>query len=344
MSEPRWLRADDLPRPPGVDDDAIVRVLRVPAESAGSRLDVFLSTALRSTSRTRAKIIANQCAYSVDGRRLRANDRVRAEDRIALWRPPVDSADEDRVLTTLYEDEHLLAIDKPAGLTVHPTARHYHATVLRMLQAAAPAQFFSLIHRLDKDTSGVLLVAKSPEADRAFKLLFEGRDLDGRPTGRRTVRKHYQAITWGVPPAATIEAPLEPDPRSVLRVKMRVAAAGEGLHASTRVWLVDRIEDRYARVRCELLTGRQHQIRVHLASRGCPVVGDKLYGPDERLLARAADDELSEDDVALLEHPRHALHAESYELDHPLHGHRLEIAAPFPEDLAGFWQRAGGTA
>lgn len=339
MGDPAWRSGDHLPRPAGVAADAIVRVLRVPSENSGMRLDTFLSVSLRSTSRTRAKLIANTCAYAPDGRRLRANDRLKAEDQIALWRPPVDEADDTLELPVVYEDEHLLVINKPANLTVHPTARHYHATVLRMLHATRPNESLSLVHRLDKDTSGVLLIARTPEADRAFKLLFEGRDPSGQPLGGRTVRKFYQAITWGVPPAGSVTLPLEPDPENALKVKMRVARAGQGLDARTDVVLLETAGAAFARLQCELYTGRQHQIRVHLAAQGHPVVGDKLYGPDERLLARAADGLLTEEDQLRLIHPRHALHAETYELDHAITGLPLRLHAPLPSDLMELWSR-----
>ena len=360
MGTPRWLVDTDVTRPSGVPDDAIVRVLRVPPEGAGVRLDVFLSGALRNTSRTRAKLIAEQSAFSPSGRRRKASERVRAEDHIVLWRRPVDDVDPELELPVLYRDEHLLVLDKPANLTVHPTARHHHATVTKMLQQRYPGERLQLIHRLDKETSGVLLVARTAEAERAFKMKFEGLVPVARPPRltreerrkprprlaeppprRRLVEKEYYAICWGTPPSGAIEHPLEPDPINPLRVKMRVAAPGSGLEARTRVEVIARCPG-YSLVRCLLDTGRQHQIRVHLAAQGCAVVGDKLYGPDDRLLARGADGELTDDDRRRLELPRHALHASRYRLEHAMTGTPLELVAPFPADLASFWQSVSG--
>jgi 23S rRNA pseudouridine1911/1915/1917 synthase len=122
---------------------------------------------------------------------------------------------------------------------------------------------------------------------------------------------------------------------------MRVAAPGSGLDSLTGVTVVGTTAG-YALVRCALHTGRQHQIRVHLAASGCPVVGDKLYGPDERMLARAADGELSAEDLALLELPRHALHAHRYAFVHPLTRVRLELISPLAPDLTAFWASHGG--
>jgi 23S rRNA pseudouridine1911/1915/1917 synthase len=345
MGVPRWLVDTDVTRPSGVPDDAIVRVLRVPPEGAGVRLDVFLSGALRNTSRTRAKLIAEHSAFSPSGRRRKASERMRAEDHIVLWRRPVDDVDPELELPVLYSDEHLLVLDKPANLTVHPTARHHHATVTKILQQRYPGQRLQLIHRLDKETSGVLLVAKTPEAERAFKMKFEGIVppplRPPRVTRQRFVDKEYFAICWGAVEDGLIELPLEADPHNSLRVKMRIAAAGHGLDARTSVEVLARCPG-YSLVRCVLFTGRQHQIRVHLAARGWPVVGDKLYGPDDRLLARGADGELTDDDLRRLELPRHALHACRYRLEHAVTGEPLELRSPLPPDLVAFWQSVSG--
>lgn len=358
LNAPRWLPASaDVVRPSGVPDDAIVRVLRVPPEDAGLRLDVFLSGALRNTSRTRAKLIAEHSAYCPEGRHRKPSERLHAEDRIVLWRRPVDDADPEVELPVVYTDAHLLVLNKPPHLAVHPTARHHHATVTKILQQRHPTERLRLVHRLDRETSGVLLVARGLEAERAFRMLFEGIApvaADALPRRRRPARnaaplqrprlveKEYVAICWGTPPDGLIDLPLEPDPDNPLRVKMRIARPGTGLAAQTRVELLARTE-RYSLIRCGLLTGRQHQIRIHLAHSGCPVVGDKLYGPDDRLLARAADGELTEADLAKLELPRHALHAACYRLEHPISGEPLELCAPLADDLASFWQRVSGS-
>jgi 23S rRNA pseudouridine1911/1915/1917 synthase len=213
--------------------------------------------------------------------------------------------------------------------------------VIKRLQAERPAEFLALIHRLDRETSGILLLARSLEAERAFKRKLEERSLSAESDEQRGVEKIYLALTHGVPPEGLIDVPLEPDLENPLRVKMRVAAPGTGLDSRTSV-TVRETRAGYAWVECALHTGRQHQIRVHLAHVGCPVVGDKLYGPDERLLARAADDELSEADIALLELPHHALHAHIYRMRHAMTGEPLEVIAPMPQDLADFWANLGG--
>ncbi len=331
--EPESLVSTTEPeRPEGMEEGSTVRCFRVPAEAAGSRLDVFLQSQLRNTSRTRAKVIAEKGAHDLSGRRLRASDRLREGEVIALWREPFEDDSQHFELPVLYEDPHLLVIDKPALMAVHPSARHNKNTVIKRLHAERPDEFLALIHRLDKETSGVLLLARSRESERAFKRLLEERTLTEEASD---LRKTYLAITRGVPASGLVDLAVELDTDNSLRVKMRLARRG-GLPARTTVEVLGE-RCGYALVRCELHTGRQHQIRVHLAALGCPVVGDKLYGPDDRLLARAADGELTAADLELLELPRHALHAHRYEMMHAVTGERLSLVAPLSQDLTTFW-------
>jgi 23S rRNA pseudouridine1911/1915/1917 synthase len=333
------LRASEATyaRPSGVDASSVVSVFRVPPEHAGQRLDVFVQSQLRRTSRTRTQAIIVNSAFDAEGRSLRANDRVRAKQLVLLWRAPWDESPVPTDIGILFEDDHLLAVDKPPFLPVHPTARYYRNTLIRLLYDARPGTFLSLGHRLDRETSGVLLVAKTRECERALK-----RQL----AERNGVRKTYIAITWGVPagdtsPRFRYERSLELDTDSWLRVKMRLGQTPAALYAATTFEVVARAEANgriYARVRCDLETGRQHQIRLHLAALGTPVVGDKLYGPDERLFVRGADDELTPADLALLELPRHALHAAEIALPHPVTAEPLLIVSPLAKDLEAFWQ------
>jgi 23S rRNA pseudouridine1911/1915/1917 synthase len=260
-----------------------------------------------------------------------------------LWRPPWDEAAVPTDLPVLWEDEHLLAVDKPAPLPVHPTARYHKNTLIKLLQAARPEwPFLSLGHRLDRETSGVILVSKTRSCDRALKKLLEE---------RFEVAKTYLAITWGVPDPGDgsrsfrYERRMELDVTHPLRVKMRLREAPEAMYAATRIDVQAVRHDvrghSYALVRCGLETGRQHQIRLHLASLGAPVVGDKLYGPDEGTFARAADGQLTGDDLVRLEMPRHALHAARMSLPHPITGTPLIIEAPLAADIAEFWASLG---
>lgn len=328
-------------------------VFRVPPEVAGQRLDVFMQSQLRRTSRTRTQFIVRNSAYTQDGRRLKPNHRCQAEELVMLWRPPWDEDPVPTEVPVVHEDEHLLAVDKPALLPVHPTARYHKNTLINVLKAARPGVFLSLGHRLDRETSGVLLVSKSAACDRSLKKQLEARS---------GIAKTYVAITWGVPsPALGIaaggtvtdssatdgagafrfERSLELDMDSSLKVKMRLGKTDDALSAATRFRVEETKTSRsgrtYCLVRCELETGRQHQIRVHLATLGAVIVGDKLYGHDERCFARSADGELTDEDRAVLELPRHALHAARLSLAHPMTGAPLVIAAGLPADLASFW-------
>lgn len=329
-------RGTAIVRPPGVPEGSVVSVLRVPPECAGMRLDRFVQSQLRRTSRTRTQAILKRGAYSPEAKPLRANDRVRAEQAILLWRPPWDEDAGPADMPILYEDDHLTAVGKPAGIVVHPTARYYASTVVKRLEARRPGERVFPAHRLDRETSGVLLLSRTPEADRRVKVQFEARD---------TVTKRYLAISWGRADRAAfrVDTPMTLDLDAKYKVKMRIAAPGEGLTAATDCEVLAERRSpatgrAYTLIRCTLLTGRQHQIRLHLASVGLPIVGDKLYGPDDGLFARGVDDQLTPEDHALLELPRHALHAAELALDHPITGARLRIEAPLPQDLSAFWE------
>jgi 23S rRNA pseudouridine1911/1915/1917 synthase len=184
-----------------------------------------------------------------------------------------------------------------------------------------------------------MLVSKTKAFDRALKKQL---------AARHQVEKTYTAITWGLPDrgdgarAFRYVLGMQLDEHNRLGVKMRASDAPGALHAVTTFDVEAARRTRggrlYARVKCGLETGRQHQIRLHLASLGAPVVGDKLYGPDDRTFARAADGELTPDDAEMLELPRHALHAARLALSHPITGAPLVIEAPLPRDMAEFWE------
>jgi len=333
-------RGTEVVRPPDVPEGSVVTVLRVPPEAAGMRVDRFVQTQLKRTSRTRAATIVKRGAYAPDARRLRGGDRVQAEQCILLWREPWDEQAPEVEIPVLHEDEDLLAVNKPAFIPVHPSARYHKSTVVKMLEVARQGEHLYLAHRLDRETSGVLLLSRTSVADRRVKAQFEQRD---------GIIKRYLAITWGWPERdeLRVELPLELDPTHRTRLKMRVARPGQGLTAATGFEVLGRRAHpetgrRYALVRCTLETGRQHQIRVHLATLGLPLVGDKLYGPDDELFARGADGVLTEGDRAALELDRHALHAALLELTHPTQGGRLRIEAPLAPDLQAFWDGLAG--
>jgi 23S rRNA pseudouridine1911/1915/1917 synthase len=331
-------------RPAEVAEGSVVSVFRVPPEVAGQRLDVFIQSQLHRTSRTRAQAIVRASAYDARGRRLKPNDRVQPEQHIMLWRPPWDEVAAPCEVPVLWEDDHLLAVSKPALLAVHPTARYHKNTLIKLLQAARPeCPFLSLGHRLDRETSGVILLSKTRDCDRALKRQLEERD---------GVEKTYVAFTWGIPDRGDgvrqflCERRMELDPTHPLGIKMRLREAPDTLYAATFIDVkglragpgAAGVNRTYAEVHCGLRTGRQHQIRLHLASLGAPIVGDKLYGMDDAIFRRAADGELTAEDHDLLELPRHALHALRLSLAHPITGATLEFEAPLPPDMSDFWR------
>ncbi|APS00223.1 pseudouridine synthase [Pajaroellobacter abortibovis] len=324
--------------PPDMPDNAIRSVFQVAPEQAGQRVDVFLRHELRRTSRTRAQKIIRMSAYDEQGRRVRPGERVRAKQKITLWRPPWDESEVPTDIPILYEDQHLLAVNKPAHLPVHPTARYHHNTLIKLLQVSRPGQYLVLAHRLDRETSGVILVAKTPTCDRLLKRQFER---------RQGLEKEYVAFTCGIPqwePKEAIfrcEKKMELDPASLSKVKMHISEGSSALSATTCFLLQEIAQGpqgkRYAKVQCLLESGRQHQIRLHLASLGAFIVGDKLYGLDETYFMRAADGELKEEDWEQLELPRHALHAIRFQGEHPITKKPFDIYAPLAEDMKVFW-------
>ncbi len=272
----------------------------------------------------------------------RSARKVFAEDLVMVEVPPralVDQVDLDLLpsdLRILWEDPYLVALDKPAGLAVHPTSSRLSGTLINLLHglyrnADDPARDVvpRLCHRLDRETSGLILVAKDAQAHSEVRKQFEA----------QTVQKSYLALVEGCPEQEEtwIDAAIGPARRSAVRLKMGLRE--DGLQSLTHVLLRQRGR-KISLVECFPRTGRQHQIRVHLASRGLPLVGDKLYGPDEQLFLRGIDDTLTSEDEALLRLPRQALHSHTLSLRHPISGDPLELSCPFPEDMRKLLEEA----
>lgn len=301
--------------------------LVVDPASDGLRLDRFLSLRIARLSRARA---ARLDVVDLDdpGRTLKKSQPVRAGQRLWARRPVPDADREPPVPTVLYRDRDLLVLDKPAGLAVHPTASRFRSTVTHFLAATAglegepPAE---PAHRLDVETSGVLLCTRHRLADRWIKAAFAAEALDGG--GERPVEKAYRAVVEGAPPDRwVVDIPLGFDPESAVRLKM-----GRGDKPARTACVTVARGPRRALVEARPLTGRQHQIRVHLALSGHPIVGDKLYGPDEALFLAHLDRPLTAAEQARLGHDRHALHAWRLGLD--WRGERRVFEAPWPEEL-----------
>ena len=303
----------------------------VPETGAGERLDRFLAAAQTDLSRSGLQGLIREGRATVNGRAARASLRLKAGDLVSVevpLPPPTSLEPEDLPVEVIHEDPDLIVIAKPAGLVVHPGAgvprgTLVHALLHRYPEIAAvggPGRP-GLVHRLDKDTTGLLVVARSA---RAYRALVEA-------IRARLVHRVYQALVWGDPRAGsgTIETAIARDPRD----RRRMAVARRGGKPARTHW---RVEERYGiatRLEVRLDTGRTHQIRVHLAHLGHPVVGDPVYGGRSKKVLSLRRSEASLRDEVLKSLPRQALHASELELPHPVTGSALRFALPCPEDF-----------
>jgi 23S rRNA pseudouridine1911/1915/1917 synthase len=310
------------------------RLLEVPAAAAGERLDQFLAAAGAAGSRSQAQRLIDAGLVTVDGARQPKRHRVAGGERIEVApEPAVEPVTTvaDVALEVRYEDEHLLVVDKPAGLVVHPTRGHNAPTLSEALAGRAaggtdPARA-GIVHRLDKDTSGLLVVAKSDEAHRRLQ--------EGIRT--RTVRREYLALVEGCPPArsGTIDAPIGRDRRVRTR---RSTETDEPREARTHFTL-ERAFAEAALLRVVLDTGRTHQIRVHLQAIGHPVAGDPEYGSRKGGPASAGHMAGSGTAAGWLGLERQFLHAARLAFEHPLTGEPIDVVSPLPPDLAAVLAR-----
>ena len=297
-------------------------VLDIPATAAGQRLDRTLATALPQYSRARLQRWIREGAVRVAGKPARARDRVRGGEQVvvnASFRPDQSIEAEQMPLVVVHQDRELLVLNKPAGLVVHPGAGNRAHTLQNALLAYDPALARiprgGLVHRLDKETSGLLIVARSPLAHTRLVAQLAAREI----------HREYQALVIGRPTGGgRIDQPIGRH-RSV---RTRMAVRSDGRAAITHY----RIEERFRAhtlLRVQLETGRTHQIRVHLAHAGLPIVGDPVYGGRRRRIAGHAD-ELNE---LLRDFRRQALHAQRLQFEHPINGREMRFEAPLPADF-----------
>ena len=329
-----------LPRRPGQGPRDLTRPLEqlellADERHEGLRLDQVLCLFLPWRSRTSIHRLLEEGLVSLIDRPPRASCRIRKGDLITVRIPvppePVDVAPGDFDLPILHEEKLMVAVDKPAGLAVHPSGRRLYGTLIHYLHKRYrrpddPAHDVvpRLLHRIDRETSGVVAVGLDEEFHSLVRRQFE----------KRTVEKTYLAVVHGCPSPSEgrIEFPIGPDRRSPIRLKLTAVDPREGLPAVTR-YRVKRVGRRFALVELWPETGRTHQLRVHMEAIGCPLVGDKIYGvPPDIFLASLAG-ELASEHRARLVIDRHALHAHRLVFDHPLRGKGFAIEAPLPADL-----------
>lgn len=298
--------------------------LMIPHDMAGLRLDQALARLFPEHSRSRLQAWLKDGRILLEGGGADAKQKVWGGERLqveTLSTPDaVAGQAEDIPLNIVYEDEHLFVIDKPVGLVVHPGSGNWSGTLLNALLHHAPALSgvprAGIVHRLDKDTSGLLVVAKTLEAQT---------DLI-RQLQARTVKRQYLALVQGkVDRGGKVDAPIGRHP--VQRIKM--AVVGNGRPALTHYRVCEHL-GRSTLVECQLETGRTHQIRVHMAHIGHPLVGDPVYG------ARRTGDPV------LDAFPRQALHAFRLGLVHPAKGQLMEWSAPLPDDFSILLDSLGG--
>lgn len=298
--------------------------IELPSDAAGLRLDQALARALPQYSRARLQQWIEAGAVEVDGRHPRAKERVVGGERVSLMarlEPDTRVAPEPLQLSVVHQDKALIVIDKPAGLVVHPGAgnpRHTLQNALLALDAKlAVVPRAGLVHRLDKNTSGLLVVARTPEAHAALVAVLAAREIE----------RTYLAICTGVMTGGgTVDAPIGRHRSQRTRMTVR----NDGREAVTHYRVLKRFRA-HTLARVQLETGRTHQIRVHLAHVGYPIVGDPAYGGRRRLPAGCGAALVA----ALAAFPRQALHATRLALTHPLTGRALEWESPLPEDMAG---------
>lgn len=302
-----------------------VRWIEVAEEEAGQRIDNYLLARLKGVPKSHVYRIMRSGEVRINGKRVEASQRVAAGDRIRI--PPVRMAErEEQVpaphfkLPILYEDEAFLAIDKPAGLAVHGGSGVAHG-VIESLRAIRPgARFLELVHRLDRDTSGVLLVAKKRSGLTALHEILRAREIDKRylvgVAGR--FRNEMQRVSAALAKRVTAGG------------DKRVSVSADGQEAETVFRRIARGPE-FSLLEAELLTGRTHQIRVHLAHLRHPVLGDDKYG-DFELNKRLRKAGLK----------RMFLHARSLAFAHPVSGEAMTLESALPRDLEAFWQGHSG--
>lgn len=295
----------------------------LPSDAAGWRLDRALATALPTLSRERLKALVSAGEVEVDGAPLRDPARkMKGGEQVSVKVPaprPSEARAEDIPLRIVHEDEHLLVVDKPAGLVVHPAAGNLDGTLVNALLHHCAGRLSGIggvarpgiVHRIDKDTSGLLVVAKTDRAHSGLAAQFQ----------KHTIGRRYLAVVAGlpVPPAGRIETNLARSDAN--RQKIAVVAPPKGRHAITHYRVVEPLKGA-SLVECRLETGRTHQVRVHMAHLGHPLLGDPVYGQ-----GRLADI------CRELGFRRQALHARSLAFDHPITRAPLSFESATPADI-----------
>ena len=317
-----------------------VRTLVIAPAEDGERLDRVLASHVTELSRSRLKALVLAGQVTIAGTQIRDPGRkVRTDDAVAITVPqpePAAPRAEPIPLNVVYEDDAIIVIDKPSGLVVHPAAGNWTGTLVNALIAHCGDSLSGIggvrrpgiVHRLDKDTSGLLVVAKTDRAHRKLAAQF----VDHGRTG--PLERAYLAFVWGVParPKGTIDKPIDRHPQARDKMAVRVGGRPAVTHWEVLECYPGTGGDTVASLlECRLETGRTHQIRVHLAAIGHPLLGDSVYGPGFKTKASQLPQPAREALAAL---DRQALHAHILGLEHPVTGEQLHFRSELPADLA----------
>lgn len=290
----------------------------------GGRLDVFLAARIKGSTRSAVQRFVAEGRVRVEGRpgEVRASTRVGLDDVVVVVYPRrEDPPPKVESLSVLFEDDRLLAVDKPGGVLSHPTDKIARNSVTEILKAMRPGLEPRLAHRLDRETSGVLLLTKDSEAARLLQEQFE----------RRDTAKEYLALVRGRPgwTETVADFPLAKEGGDV---KVRQSVSESGYPALTHLRVLSSSPSASV-VLCLPKTGRLHQLRVHLAHLGHPILGDLLYGPDPTLYMKAVSGAITEGDRLSSGAPRQMLHASRLSFLHPADSRPLSLSAPLPSDF-----------
>ena len=309
------------------DEEPQHRVLDVPPAGDGMRLDVFLARRFLDRSRTwLTRGIRAGAVRAPDGRALKGSAIVRTGDVLHLLLDGIaPSGPPPPFPPILHEDRRVVAVDKPAGLLTHPVGTDYAWALISLAKQRWASDRVDLVHRLDRDTSGVQLLTRDLDANRFLKdRLHDPGTL-----------KEYTALCKGEAPwdTAVLDGPIGP---AGGEIRIQMAVRSDGLSARTDVTVLDR-KPGFTLMRCRIYTGRTHQIRVHLSHAGLPLLGDRLYGVPTHVFLDIQEHGVTEATFAAAGAPRQALHASRVSLPHP-DGGLLELEAPLPEDMRTWWE------
>lgn len=303
------------------DDRPFRRVVVIPSV-AGRRADVFLATWFTDWSRTKLAQYIRDGFVESERRTLKPSSTLQAGEVLRVYVPGIAPVGAPPPLPPIiYEDEWLMALNKPPGMLTHPSGQRWEYGIIGLARAERPGLPMALAHRIDRDTSGVLVLTKNVDADRKLKLYFK----------ERKVHKTYHAIVRGVVPweEQMVDGPIGIAGR---KLELRRAVVEGGDPAKTRVKVLRRMEG-YTLVGCKPVTGRTHQIRVHLEHVGHPILGDKIYGQPDEVFLEYMDLGPSAAVRAAVGFPRQCLHARAIRFPHPITGAPLKIVAPLPDDM-----------